>query len=1434
MKKFFQACLMLSLSLLFSYSYAEKVPEQFLKKLDIKSVASGCLPGSGFRYLDIGNVRTRINTGGDMWWDFESAQYEVPKGSGKMSMFAASLWIGGIDVNDQLKLAALRYRQVGNDYWPGPLTIDGTASIDAETCAEYDKHFVMTRAEVNEFTAWWDDPEAFPDYTIPQSILNWPAHGDVSKGQSFYLAPFYDRDGDGTYDPRNGDFPYYDLTGELCQTLTPTMDAQYYHPDDPNNWLYGILSDQVIKGDQTLWWVFNDKGNIHTETGGDAIGMEIRGQAFAFATNDEINNMTFYSYEIINRSTFTLRETYFSQWVDPDLGYHLDDYIGCDVVRGLGYCYNGLPIDGTGQPWAYGDQPPAIGVDFFQGPYMDRIMPGEPLYGQDRPSAFDENGNLLPCDVLREFHYPEAINGVNFGDGIANNERFGMRRFTYFNNTTGLPWFMTDPQVAIDYYNYLRGIWKDGSKMLYGGLGHTTTGALEPYIETDFLFPGDSDPCHWGTNFVEPPSLPGGVPWTEENSDNPPNDRRFLQSAGPFTLRPGAVNYITVGIPWARAASGGPWASVELLRVVDDKCQALFDNCFQVLNGPNAPDLTFREIDKELIIYITNRRTNDAGNNYNEEYSEVDFNITQGDSLYRFEGYQVFQLKNASVGPSDLKDPNQARLVFQCDVQNGVGKLVNYNYNQALDANVPVLEVNGADQGIRNSFRLRLDAFSNEPLVNHKQYYYMALAYAYNEYEKYSDDPNAQNPGVQSLNGQKQPYLAGRGNIRVYTAIPHIPIGPKAPVANYGDGVEITRIQGHGSGGNVLDLKEETIEEILAKPPASLPDVTVGHPDYPISYNPTYKAGRGPINVKVIDPLNIVAADFELRFDSLRRVRTEFVTRGAFAYTPGGDTAHKFISTWKLINLSVNPPDTIYSQQSILTHKEQIFLDLGIAIEIEQVYNPGPYFVGTTPEPGSGGGIAYVDRYAILANNNGFLEASMTFAGGAEPWLYGVPDIDGGGPFNWIRSGTQDDGQNSDWSPGHFRDPNGVYETLLGGTWAPYNLTAFGAHTGASVQDPIAGTEPAQSQASKQGQKLADIASVDLFITSDKSKWTRAVVIEMAPEPALAEGGQTKYRVRNSPSIDKDGNFSDILPANDTLTSYNPDDPHYISARGMGWFPGYAINVETGERLNIMYGENSWLAGENGRDMQWNPSSNIVNESGYVFGGMHYIYIMGSKQYTTFIPGFEPFAPAYDAGEWLRKHIDMQMAVGRFSAWSSAMWVNMPVVTDEEKFLSSDVHIRLRVGKPYARYYTAQPIRDSIAMETDTENRNFPMYTFSTIEVATVEDDLAKAESDLDLINVVPNPYYAYSTYEVNQLDNRIKITNLPRKCTVTIYTTSGVLIRQFTKDSDITSIDWDLKNYAGIPIAGGIYIIHVKADGLGERTLKWFGSMRPVDLNAF
>jgi hypothetical protein len=177
--------------------------------------------------------------------------------------------------------------------------------------------------------------------------------------------------------------------------------------------------------------------------------------------------------------------------------------------------------------------------------------------------------------------------------------------------------------------------------------------------------------------------------------------------------------------------------------------------------------------------------------------------------------------------------------------------------------------------------------------------------------------------------------------------------------------------------------------------------------------------------------------------------------------------------------------------------------------------------------------------------------------------------------------------------------------------------------------------------------------------------------------------------------------------------------------------------------------------------------------------------------------------------------------------------------------LANTVTTKLRVSKPYERYYsTPMP-----AGSKDTVNRNYPMYTFNTSTIATSVNNEEKAKTDLDYINVVPNPYYAYNDYERNQLDNRIKIVNLPNKCVVTIFDMSGVVIRQFKVDKSgitlprastagintdaKTSLDWDLKNFAGIPIAGGVYLIHIKADGLGEKTIKWFGILRPVDLNS-
>ncbi|HXC04022.1 MAG TPA: T9SS C-terminal target domain-containing protein, partial [Bacteroidia bacterium] len=155
--------------------------------------------------------------------------------------------------------------------------------------------------------------------------------------------------------------------------------------------------------------------------------------------------------------------------------------------------------------------------------------------------------------------------------------------------------------------------------------------------------------------------------------------------------------------------------------------------------------------------------------------------------------------------------------------------------------------------------------------------------------------------------------------------------------------------------------------------------------------------------------------------------------------------------------------------------------------------------------------------------------------------------------------------------------------------------------------------------------------------------------------------------------------------------------------------------------------------------------------------------------------------------------------------------------------------IKLRVARPYM---TCLNVAGDTALVAP--DKHMPVYKFSTDGLKTVNNDLTTAKNALSLINVVPNPYYAYSSYETGQLDNRVKITNLPGKCTVSIFTISGTLVRQFKKDNDLSFQDWDIKNTSGIPVASGLYLIHVNVPGVGERILKWFGVARPVDLDSF
>ena len=1410
MKKLLLSILVLGLT---NVMYAYKLEGHLGPRVDsdTETRAAGCAPANEKIFMEFNNIRALVETGGSLWQDRSNGRssYEYPKDSRNHVIYSGALWMGGEDINGQLKLAAHMFRQ-GNDFWPGPLgdLIQGTgnynpfvpqnadatlvrdygaAEIFTGQCTEYDQFYTITKSEVVQFIAWWkcqagvSDPEdceevARPNEVILDKIRNWPAHGDESLGQDFYLAPFYDnaKEGEspnGIYDPINdGDYPWYDIEEEIdCR-------------NDRRVTLFG---------DETHWWVFNDKGNIHTESGGDPIGMEIRAQAFSFATDDEINDMTFYNYELINRGTQTLYETYFGQWCDADIGYGLndDDYIGCDVARGLGYCYNGdLNDEGGGNQPGYGANPPAVGIDFFEGPYLDNDNVDNPLYRAE-PEG-DLPAVLLP-DVFANNGIPYPGLGIGYGDGVVDNERFGMQRFVYHERDPG-PY--GDPSSAADFYNYLRGIWKNGSNMNFGGNGNTTGSG----IPTKFMYPDDSDPLGWGTY---PSPLPSTDPWSEVSVGNPKGDRRFLQSAGPFILRPGAVNNITVGVVIGQSSESDLEAPIRALKTADTKAQALFDNCFELVEPPYAPVLTIQEMENELILFLSDP----AIVKPLEEYTEEDnINIITPDelqalgifydNLYRFEGFQVYQMVDDLASITDLADLSQARLVAQSDLENGIGKLVNYSYDEELDISIPavMLEPVGEfdlDGGLRRSFRITEDLFAtgDRTLVNHKKYYYLAVSYAYNQYKEY--DPN--DPTL--LDGQKVPYLRSRisatgGGIESVIGIPHDP-SPEADgrifTTAYGFQPEITQIEGEGNGGTFLELTTQTVTDIIA-------NNSVDHP--------TYQSGSGPIDIKVVDPLNLKGGEYTLGF----------VT----------DSSDINETTWWLEKFADGERDTTWSYGSISIVREQLILDWGISVQLNQQYyqNAG---VNAYTEP---------------------VGATITFADSSKRWMSFIEDNDAFYPSNWIRVGNSEEANNhatdpnpdcvaENWirQPCHYDDggldaEDQYYEQLLNGGIAPFKFVAKAPYgspfgfPGENTSTPWYETNSSwfTSASAVQNQiSMTDLHGVDIIITSDKTKWTRCPVLEINNIEAQTEHGDDVITPRSDLSVDKNG-----LSAGQS--GYNAAEGGSVNETGMGWFPGYAIDVITGTRLNMAFSENSWLKGDNGDDMVWNPTSSYIDNSfAPLFGGMHYIYVYGEEGGT-----------AYDQGAWLRDYFKVNGAgVGDNNdyrnAWKTCMWVMEPLLTPGQELLSSDVKISARVKKPYEE------------REVNGENEAYPLYQFS-FDNPSIVGDGDRLTSVLDNINIVPNPYYAYSEYETGKRDNRVKITNLPERCEVTIFNMQGALVRNYIKDDPLTSVDWDLKNHQGIPIAGGLYLVHILIeipDENGnivenEKILKWYGVLRQPDLD--
>jgi hypothetical protein len=105
-------------------------------------------------------------------------------------------------------------------------------------------------------------------------------------------------------------------------------------------------------------------------------------------------------------------------------------------------------------------------------------------------------------------------------------------------------------------------------------------------------------------------------------------------------------------------------------------------------------------------------------------------------------------------------------------------------------------------------------------------------------------------------------------------------------------------------------------------------------------------------------------------------------------------------------------------------------------------------------------------------------------------------------------------------------------------------------------------------------------------------------------------------------------------------------------------------------------------------------------------------------------------------------------------------------------------------------------------------------YLFNT-NGSSFSNELAKTQ--VDKINVFPNPYYGVNTEELNKYNKFVTFSHLPEKATIRIFNLAGVHVRTINKDDIDQFLRWDLANTAGLPVASGLYLAYIDLPDLGE-----------------
>ena len=189
---------------------------------------------------------------------------------------------------------------------------------------------------------------------------------------------------------------------------------------------------------------------------------------------------------------------------------------------------------------------------------------------------------------------------------------------------------------------------------------------------------------------------------------------RFIQSSGPSTVNPGDTQTIIFAQVISRSA--GNLASVYTLKYLSKQLKRLYDYNFNISVAADPPEVEHYSSGNGKI-YLT----------LNDEAERIKYPNPYSDSFFKFQGYNVYQIKSYSNNPVQ----SDTVLIKTFDIIDGITDIRDSIYLNEYEGFIFGVVQRGSDNGISRNIELDKDIISNGNFINGTEYKFAVTAYYY-------------------------------------------------------------------------------------------------------------------------------------------------------------------------------------------------------------------------------------------------------------------------------------------------------------------------------------------------------------------------------------------------------------------------------------------------------------------------------------------------------------------------------------------------------------------------------------------------------------------------------------------------------------------------------------------------------------------------------